>query len=150
MTTEEIIIHIFCYVDDHLPQIQKHTQAKLYPSELVTIGILFAIKGGHFLKRDFDSLFGGLPSRTRLLRLFKTHQAWCDALLASESFFTVIDTYPIELLFPIRYDVVQSKSAKKGKIKAAGLLASSSAGSSMSKAVLWLGISSQPIRQTST
>jgi hypothetical protein len=28
--------------------IVKHPQAKLYPSELVTIGILFALKGGHF------------------------------------------------------------------------------------------------------
>jgi hypothetical protein len=42
MTTEEIIIHIFCSVDDNLPPIQKHSQPKLYPSELVTIGILFA------------------------------------------------------------------------------------------------------------
>lgn len=108
MTTEDIIIHIFCDVDDHLPDIKKHTQAKLYPSERVTIGILFALKGGYFrafyrwLNRDFCALFGGLPSRTRLLRLLKTHQDWCSATLAEPSFFTVIDTYPIELLFPIR------------------------------------------------
>ena len=48
MTTEDIIIMIFCEVDDHLPEIPKHSQAKLYPSELVTIGILFALKDGHF------------------------------------------------------------------------------------------------------
>jgi hypothetical protein len=36
---------------------------------LVTIGLLFALKGGHFrafyrwLKRDFDALFAGLPER---------------------------------------------------------------------------------------
>ncbi len=48
MTTEDIIITIFCDVDDHLPEITKHSQAKLYPSELVTIGILFALKGGYF------------------------------------------------------------------------------------------------------
>lgn len=36
MTTELIIIAIFCLVDDRLPVIQKHPQAKLYPSELVT------------------------------------------------------------------------------------------------------------------
>ena len=47
MTTEEIIIHLFCSVELHLPPRKKHPQAKLYPSELVTIGILFAIKGGH-------------------------------------------------------------------------------------------------------
>jgi hypothetical protein len=58
MTTEDIIIHIFCLVDDLMPEIKKHSQAKLYPSELVTIGILFSLKGGFFspfyrwLKRD--------------------------------------------------------------------------------------------------
>jgi hypothetical protein len=55
-------------------QSQKVPQAKLYPSEVVTMGILFALKGGHFrafcrwLKRDYDALFGGLPDRTPLLR----------------------------------------------------------------------------------
>src|SRR6266516_3462992 len=29
----------------------------------------------------------------------ETHQAWCDWLLSNPSFFTVIDSYPIELLF---------------------------------------------------
>ena len=48
MTTEDIIIYIFCQVDDQMPEMGKHTQAKLYPSELVTIGILFALKGGYF------------------------------------------------------------------------------------------------------
>ena len=62
MTTEEIIIHIFCSVELHLPPIKKQSQAKLYPSERVTIGILKAIKGGsfrafyRFLKRDFEFL----------------------------------------------------------------------------------------------
>jgi hypothetical protein len=48
MTTEEIIILIFCAVDDGLGQISKERNAKLYPSEIVTLGILFALKGGHF------------------------------------------------------------------------------------------------------
>jgi hypothetical protein len=76
----------------------------------VTIGILFALKGGFFrafyrwLKRDYGTWFGegSLPERTRLQRLLKTHQDWCDLLLADAPFFTVIDSYPIELLFPIR------------------------------------------------
>jgi hypothetical protein len=77
----------------------------LYPSELVTVGILFALKGGHFrafyrwLKRDYGDWFGdgSLPERTRLQRLLQTHQDWCALLLADPSFFTVIDSYPIEL-----------------------------------------------------
>jgi len=47
MTTEDIILYIFYLVATSLPAIPRHAQAKLYPSELVTIGILFALKGGH-------------------------------------------------------------------------------------------------------
>jgi hypothetical protein len=123
MTTEMIIIQIFCYVDDQMGDIRKHRQAKLYPSELVTIGILFALKGGHFrafhrwLKRDWDGLFGGLPDRTRLQRALKVHQEWCDRFLAAPTFFTVSDSYPIELIFPIREGRSHQQIGKKGKDK---------------------------------
>lgn len=123
MTTEDIIIHIFCQVDDHLPPLPKHPQAKLYPSELVTVGILFALKGSHFrafyrwLKRDYDGLFAGLPERSRLLRLLKAHQGWGELLLAEPSFFTVLDSYPIELLFPIREGRSNEQMGKKGRDK---------------------------------
>ncbi len=133
MTTEDIIIQIFMVVDDELPKLAKHPQAKLYPSELETLGILFALKGGHFrafyrwLKRDYDALFAGLPERSRLLRLLKKHQAWCGHLLAQPSFFTVIDSYPIELFLAAR-GVAASKWARRDGIKGAGASVSSSAG----------------------
>jgi len=122
MTTEDIILHIFCFVDDRLGHLPKHPQAKLYPSEIVTIGILFALKGGSFrafyrwLKRDFGTLFGerGLPDRTRLLRQLKVHARKADSLLAEPSFFTVIDSYPIELLFPVREGRSGQQVGKKG------------------------------------
>ena len=123
MTTELIIIGIFCIVDDQMRDITKHEQAKLYPSELVTIGILFALKGGHFaafyrwLKRDYDGLFGGLPDRTRLQRSLAVHQDWCDRLLVEPSVFTVGDSYPIELLFPIREGRSTAQIGKKGRDK---------------------------------
>ena len=123
MTTEDIIVHIFCQVDEQLPALGKHPQAKLHPSELVTIGILYALKGGHFrafyrwLKRDYNELFAGLPERSRLLRLLQTHQAWCETLLAEPSFFTVIDSYPIELIFPVRAGRSPKQVGKKGRDK---------------------------------
>jgi hypothetical protein len=123
MTATDIIIQLFCLVDDEMPDLRKHSQAKLYPSEVVTIGILFAVKGGHFrafyrwLHRDYSDLFPGLPDRTRLLRSLAVHQAWCDRLLADPSFFTVIDSYPIELLFPIREGRSSQQVGKKGKDK---------------------------------
>jgi len=123
MTTVDIIIHLFCFVDDQMPDVKKHPQAKLYPSELVTIGVLFALKGGHFrafyrwLKRDYDALFAGLPERTRLLRLLKTHQEWCEWFLAEPTFFTVVDSFPIELLFPIREGRSDQQVGGKNKDK---------------------------------
>jgi hypothetical protein len=123
MTTELIIIAIFCYVDFRMMGIPKHPQAKLYPSELVTIGILFALKGGsweafyRWLKRDYDSLFGGLPDESRLRKALVVHETWCDYLLAAPSLFTVIDSYPIELLFPIREGRSQRQIGRKGKDK---------------------------------
>lgn len=121
MTTEDFIIELFCWVDDHMPQEPKHPQAKLYPSELVTIGLLFALKGGYFrafyrwLSRDYALLFAGLPERTRLQRLLLTHQAWCDSFLAQPTFFTVIDSYGIELIHPIREGRSPQQVGKKGK-----------------------------------
>lgn len=106
MTTEDIILHIFYLVATTLPAIPRHSQAKLYPSELVTIGILFALKGGHF--RAYYRW---------LQRLLKTHQDWCDLLLSDPSFFTVIDSYPIELLFPIREGRSKQQVGKKGRDK---------------------------------
>lgn len=108
MTTEDSIISLFLVVDDQLGPQPKHPQAKLYPSELVTIGVLCALKGTGFrtfyrwLKRDYDDLFGGLPERTRLLRLLRTHQNLTARFLAEPTCFTVIDTYGIELIHPMR------------------------------------------------
>ena len=86
MTTEDIIIHIFCCVDDEMSDVKKVSQADLYPSEVVTIGILFALKRGHFrafcrwLKRDYAALFGGLPDRTTLQRQLRAQQYHADQL----------------------------------------------------------------------
>lgn len=88
MTTEDIVIHIFCGVDEQMRAVKKVPQAKRYPSEVVTIGILCALKGGHFrafyrwLKRDCGALFGGLPHRTTLQRQLRAQQYQADRLLA--------------------------------------------------------------------
>ena len=120
MTTVDFVISLFCLVDDRLGPRPKHVQAKLWPSELVTIGLLFALKGSSFrgfyrwLARDDAVLFGGLPERTRLLRALRAHQAWTDAFLADPTFFTVIDTYGIELIHPWRYGRSPKQVGRKG------------------------------------
>ena len=54
------------------------------------------------MRRDYDALFGGLPERTWLLRQLRQYQALTDALLGEPSVLCMADTYPIELLLPIR------------------------------------------------
>ncbi len=111
MTTDDSILHMFCLVDDSLPNIPKHPQATVYPSEVVTIGILFARNGGfvracsRWLTRDDGDWFGDgtLPERARFQRLLTPHHDWCDLLLADPTFFTVSDRSPIDLLVPIRH-----------------------------------------------
>jgi hypothetical protein len=48
MRTEKNIIRLFCMVDKILAHFNKRANANLYPSELVTIGILFTFKGVHY------------------------------------------------------------------------------------------------------
>jgi hypothetical protein len=108
MTTMDFIIALFCRVDDHMQGLPKHPQATLWPSEVVTLGLLHALKGVgnrafyRWLARDYQPLFPHLPERTRLFRLFMTHQDWTQRFLAAPTLLGVIDTYGLELLHPIR------------------------------------------------
>ena len=108
MTTDDFIIELFCRVDDHMKDVRHHAQAGLYPSELVTIGLLFALKGVggrafyRGLSRDYAAWFPGLPERTRLFRRIKTQRQWTYRFLAQPSLLGVIDSYGIELIHPVR------------------------------------------------
>src|SRR5438093_9606783 len=108
MTTVDFIIALFCQVDTHLHTIPKHPEAHLWPSEVVTLGLLHALKGvgnrafSRWLTRDYRALFPRLPERTRLFRLFRTHQDWTQVFLAAPTVLGGIDTYGIELIHPMR------------------------------------------------
>jgi hypothetical protein len=79
MTTTECITALFSHVDEQLRTVPKHPEAHRWPSEVVTLGLLHALKGVgnrpfyRWLTRDYRPLFPRLPGRTRLLRLFTTH-----------------------------------------------------------------------------
>src|SRR5215467_8012333 len=45
-TTSECITALFCQVDDQLAGLPKHPTAHLWPSEVVPLGLLHALKGG--------------------------------------------------------------------------------------------------------
>ncbi len=84
MSTHDCIIALFCRVDDVMGHEANHPQANLYPSEIVTLGCLCALKGVgprpfyRWLVRDYRPLLPKLPHRTRLFRLFAAHRAWAE------------------------------------------------------------------------
>jgi hypothetical protein len=120
MTTEDFIIHLFCRVDDKMLDAQKHPQATLYPSEVVTIALLFALKGVgnrafyRWLQGNYQHLFPKLPHRTRLFRLFNTHRLWTERFLARSSLIGIMDTFGIELIHPRREGRSSKQIGKKG------------------------------------
>lgn len=120
MSTEEFITELFVRVDDQMKNVKKHSQSSLYPSEIATLAMLFCIKGVggrafyRWLKRDLLPLFPNVPSRIRLLRLFKTHQDWADRFLAEPTIIGVVDTYGVELIHPRREGRSEQQIGKKG------------------------------------
>jgi hypothetical protein len=67
VATQDFVIRLLCLVDDRLGCRHKHPQARLWPSELVTLGLLFAVKGSAFrsfyrwLERDYADVYGRSP-----------------------------------------------------------------------------------------
>src|SRR5205809_4933477 len=120
MTTVDFITTLFCEVDEQLCTIPKHPEAHLWPSEVVTLGLLHALKGGgnrafyRRLTRRYRTLFLRLPERTRLFRLFVTHQDWTQVFLAAPTVLGVIDTYGIELIYPMREGRSPQQIGRKG------------------------------------
>ena len=121
MPTIDFIIALFCRVADELEDVSKHSQAKLYPSEVVTLALLFSIKGVgnrpfyRWINNSWRHLFPKLPCRTRLFRLFNSHQHLTERFLADPTLLGVIDTYGIELIHPIREGRSDQQIGKKGK-----------------------------------
>lgn len=108
MTTCDFIVELFCRVDDALSDVSKHPLALLHPSEVVTLGLLQALRAGgnrafyRWVERDLKLLFPRLPERTRLFRLLAEQAPLTLRFLATPTFFGVCDSYGIELVHPKR------------------------------------------------
>jgi len=120
MSTEDFIIELFIRVDSVMGDQAKHPDAPLYPSELVTLGLLFALKGSgprafsRWLSNNYRHWFPQLPERTRLFRLFAAHAAWTEDFLADPTPLGVADSYGIELIHPWREDRSEWQIGRKG------------------------------------
>lgn len=121
MTLHDFTTQLFVRVDDAMTTKQKHPQALLHPSETVTLGMLFALKGVgcrafyRWAEANLAPLFPRLPERTRLFRLLAAHQDWTEHFLAQPSLLGVVDSFGIELIHPRREGRSQKQIGKKGE-----------------------------------
>jgi hypothetical protein len=103
-----------------MKDILKDPRSHLWPSELVTIGILYVLKGrsqSHFhrwLEANYLHLFPRLPERSRLFRLLRKYQNWSDRFLAEPGMILVSDTLGIELIQPRRQGRSDQQVGEKG------------------------------------
>jgi hypothetical protein len=120
MSTDDFIIALFYRVDEVMHDVPKHPQANLYPSEIVTLALLFARKGVgpralyRWLRYTYRTWFPGVPHRTRLLRLFATQQDWAEYFLAEPTVVGVADSYGSEVRHPWREDRADQQLGGKG------------------------------------
>jgi hypothetical protein len=118
---DDIIVYLLSAIELALgTKDKRHPLGKLYLSEIILCGVLFALKGGSFrrfhpwlVKRNILNL----PERSRLCRLLIKYSKLCNVFLSSETFFNVIDSFGVEIIHPAREGrSEQSKSvSRKGK-----------------------------------
>lgn len=114
------ITDLFCRVDDAMKETSKHSQAKLFPSEVVALGLLFALKGQgeraffRWAQGNLTGFFPRLPDRTRLFRLLAHHRDWTRRFLSGPTLLGVADAYGVELIHPRRQGRTHGQIGKKG------------------------------------
>ena len=87
MNITDFITELFCRIDDALPDAPRHSRAIRSISELVTIGVLQAMKPVSqrafypWLRDNYGHRFPQLPERTRLGRRRRTHHCWTGYFL---------------------------------------------------------------------
>lgn len=108
MHIESFTIFLFCLVDDCCGELPKHGNSKLYPSEIVTLALLKALKGQAY--RRFlvwlknTGLFPNLPDYSQLCRLFHQYKEVIE-VFSTESVaceWAVIDSVGCEVVHPVR------------------------------------------------
>ena len=121
MNITDFITELYCKIDDALPRTPQHSQAILSLSELVAIGVLWAMKNVkqrpfyHWLKDNYGRLFPKLPERTRLFRRLQAQQDWTGYFLAQPTILGVADRYGVELRHPARDGRRADQIGRKGK-----------------------------------
>ena len=122
MNIADFITELYCTIDDARPDdAPQHPQAVLSLGELITIGVLQAMKNVgqrafyHWLQDNYGDLFPQLPERSRLNRRLETQSCWVGRFLAEPTVLGVADSYGVELGHPVRAGRDIHQVGKKGK-----------------------------------
>ena len=108
MTTVDLITALFYEVDEQLRAIPKHPEAHLWPSEVVTFGLLHALKGGSepcvlsVVDARLSAVVSPCPGADTSLSPLHDASGLEPDLLGGPDGARVIDTYGIELIHPMR------------------------------------------------
>jgi len=121
LTRDEFITALFCRIDDALAGTPKDPRSKLWPGELVTLGVLFVLRGQSQRRfhlwawSNLRPLFPHLPERTRLFRLLRRYRRLADRFLAEPGLVNFADSLGIELVHPRREGRSPWPAGAKGK-----------------------------------
>lgn len=121
LCTFDFITQLFYRVDEALADVDKHPQARLWPGEVVTLALLYALKGRgerafyRWADRDLRPLFPALSERTRLFRLFAVHRDWTNRFLADPTIFGVADSFGVEMINTLRLARSFKQIGRRGK-----------------------------------
>jgi hypothetical protein len=104
------IILLFCLVDECTGELEQHGNAKLHPSEIVTLALLKRMTGKAYRRflvwLKTTGLFPRLPDYTRLCRLFKSYREVIDVFSRQLGCIpidcAVLDSVHCEVIHPIR------------------------------------------------
>jgi hypothetical protein len=108
MPPPELIPALCCAVNQEMLDVPQPPDATLSPSAVVTLALLYAIKGGgtrafsRWLTRDSMALFPQVPERTRVARLCTTPTTWTARLLAAPTGWGIADSDGIAVMHPMR------------------------------------------------
>jgi len=121
LCTDDFILELFYRVDTALAGVPKHPLARLWPGELVTLMILYALKGRgerafyRWADRDLRPPFPGLPDRTRLFRAFARHRDWLQRFLAGPTLFGLADSFGVEMINTLRLGRSDRQIGRRGR-----------------------------------
>jgi hypothetical protein len=154
MNISDFITERYCRIDDALPDLPHHPQAILSLGEVITIGVLYAIKGVsrrafyQWLKDNYGDLFPQLPERTRLFRRLQAQSGWTGCFLAQPTILGVADSYGIELGHPVRAGRNLHQVGQKGKSNHRWIVGANSASCSTNWAASSTGTAPPPMSMT--